>query len=218
MPLPKSLLCASCKHTYPDGWRRCPYCGYDEKRARKEAEAARIARASERPAQRDRGRGPRRRDGRPGDQGGASPTSTARPAAPRRESNSPSTQPRPQRRPPQRGGPAPEEKRVAAPRVADSAAVPVPEAAPGAKRPRRRSRRRGRGREDASRPVTAESGDQSAQPVRPRVAPPQTPPGETSDSGGEQKSPSRRRRRFRRRRGGRSGTPASSTPAPSDQG
>ena len=29
MPLPKSILCAGCKKTYPEGWKRCPYCGHD---------------------------------------------------------------------------------------------------------------------------------------------------------------------------------------------
>src|SRR5688572_32756205 len=29
MPLPKSILCTSCKKTYPEGWQRCPYCGYN---------------------------------------------------------------------------------------------------------------------------------------------------------------------------------------------
>src|SRR5260221_9651027 len=39
MPLPKSILCTACKHTYPEGWRRCPYCGQDELRARQDAPA-----------------------------------------------------------------------------------------------------------------------------------------------------------------------------------
>ena len=29
MPLPKSILCSACNKTYPEGWRRCPYCGHD---------------------------------------------------------------------------------------------------------------------------------------------------------------------------------------------
>ncbi|HEY8180949.1 MAG TPA: hypothetical protein VII32_01825, partial [Thermoanaerobaculia bacterium] len=37
MPLPKSILCSACKKTYPEGWRRCPYCGHDETRARQES-------------------------------------------------------------------------------------------------------------------------------------------------------------------------------------
>ncbi|MFZ2492047.1 MAG: hypothetical protein WA208_11230, partial [Thermoanaerobaculia bacterium] len=32
MPLPKSITCSSCKKTYPEGWKRCPYCGHDELR------------------------------------------------------------------------------------------------------------------------------------------------------------------------------------------
>ena len=34
MPLPKSVLCSSCRKTYPEGWKRCPYCGHDPARAR----------------------------------------------------------------------------------------------------------------------------------------------------------------------------------------
>jgi hypothetical protein len=29
MPLPKSILCNACKKTYPEGWQRCPYCGFN---------------------------------------------------------------------------------------------------------------------------------------------------------------------------------------------
>jgi rRNA maturation endonuclease Nob1 len=32
MPLPKSVVCTSCKKTDPEGWKRCPYCGHDELR------------------------------------------------------------------------------------------------------------------------------------------------------------------------------------------
>src|ERR1700682_5687697 len=39
MPLPKSILCTACKRTYPEGWRRCPYCGHDELRTRQDAPA-----------------------------------------------------------------------------------------------------------------------------------------------------------------------------------
>ena len=42
MPLPKSILCSHCKKTYPEGWKRCPYCGYDETRARAEAQQRRF--------------------------------------------------------------------------------------------------------------------------------------------------------------------------------
>ena len=36
MPLPKSILCSACRKTYPEGWKRCPYCGFDEVRARQD--------------------------------------------------------------------------------------------------------------------------------------------------------------------------------------
>jgi hypothetical protein len=39
MPLPKSILCNGCKKTYPEGWRRCPYCGHDEKSLKQDAPA-----------------------------------------------------------------------------------------------------------------------------------------------------------------------------------
>ena len=39
MPLPKSVVCTACKHTYPEGWKRCPYCGFDPVQARRNAEA-----------------------------------------------------------------------------------------------------------------------------------------------------------------------------------
>ncbi|HEV2719714.1 MAG TPA: hypothetical protein VG323_06820, partial [Thermoanaerobaculia bacterium] len=39
MPLPKSVLCSACKRTYPEGWRRCPYCGHDELRGKQESQA-----------------------------------------------------------------------------------------------------------------------------------------------------------------------------------
>ncbi|HEX6085733.1 MAG TPA: hypothetical protein VF266_14475, partial [Thermoanaerobaculia bacterium] len=41
MPLPKSILCTSCKKTYPEGWKRCPYCGHDELRIRQVRQAQR---------------------------------------------------------------------------------------------------------------------------------------------------------------------------------
>ena len=37
MPLPKSILCSACNKTYPEGWRRCPYCGHDELQIKQEA-------------------------------------------------------------------------------------------------------------------------------------------------------------------------------------
>src|SRR5712692_9941863 len=37
MPLPKSILCSACNRTYPEGWRRCPYCGFDELRVKQDS-------------------------------------------------------------------------------------------------------------------------------------------------------------------------------------
>ena len=42
MPLPKSVVCSHCKKTYPEGWKRCPYCGFDATRARSEAQQRRF--------------------------------------------------------------------------------------------------------------------------------------------------------------------------------
>ena len=39
MPLPKSVLCSACRKTYPEGWKRCPYCGFDELKHRQDAGA-----------------------------------------------------------------------------------------------------------------------------------------------------------------------------------
>ncbi|HEY5610907.1 MAG TPA: hypothetical protein VIL97_06860, partial [Thermoanaerobaculia bacterium] len=41
MPLPKSILCNACKKTYPEGWKRCPYCGFDPHQTRRDAESTR---------------------------------------------------------------------------------------------------------------------------------------------------------------------------------
>lgn len=42
MPLPKSVLCSACRKTYPEGWKRCPYCGHDELRQKQENQARRF--------------------------------------------------------------------------------------------------------------------------------------------------------------------------------
>jgi hypothetical protein len=42
MPLPKSILCSQCRKTYPEGWKRCPYCGHDEMRNKQEAQSRRF--------------------------------------------------------------------------------------------------------------------------------------------------------------------------------
>ncbi|MGH9456554.1 MAG: hypothetical protein ACRD2J_02825, partial [Thermoanaerobaculia bacterium] len=86
MPLPKSILCSACTRTYPEGWLRCPYCGHDPVRMRREADAARrlraklAARGGTRAAESQR---PGRGKGKPRP-GGRRPEQTGRPAAPRR--------------------------------------------------------------------------------------------------------------------------------------
>jgi len=42
MPLPKSILCKACKKTYPEGWKRCPYCGNNEIAGRQETQGRRL--------------------------------------------------------------------------------------------------------------------------------------------------------------------------------
>src|ERR1700757_2246442 len=104
MPLPKSIVCSSCKKTYPEGWKRCPYCGHDELRVRQDAIARKYmqrkvqefeqkpprpeARPQARRPQQEvegrpgRGRRRRRRGARPPAQGqgtGAPPPPTTRP-------------------------------------------------------------------------------------------------------------------------------------------
>jgi len=42
MPLPKSILCTNCSKTYPEGWKRCPYCGHDQIRLKQEGQSRRF--------------------------------------------------------------------------------------------------------------------------------------------------------------------------------
>lgn len=41
MPLPRSLTCSSCQHTYPEGWKRCPYCGFDPEKQKRDRQIER---------------------------------------------------------------------------------------------------------------------------------------------------------------------------------
>lgn len=42
MPLPQSIPCNACKRSYPEGWKRCPFCGVDPLQGKRDAENARF--------------------------------------------------------------------------------------------------------------------------------------------------------------------------------
>ena len=215
MPLPKSLLCVSCNHTYPEGWKRCPYCGYDEKKAKDEARVAREAArrnpvnakssAAGQDSQKRRGpQDPRRRRGgpKPGER-----TPESRPQEARREGRA-GNEPRRRGRRSEAG--------VKPPAVVEAASPAL--AAEPARRPARRRRGRARGGR------SAEAGSPGANaPRRPsgiqENAPPSAAastrpgPGEKGASAeGEGRSRRRRRPRRGRSRDGQPGDGSSSTP------
>src|SRR5687767_10466925 len=64
MPLPKSVLCSKCRKTYPEGWRRCPYCGHDELLGRREAQARRFMEKKVQEFEQRTGTGTRKREER----------------------------------------------------------------------------------------------------------------------------------------------------------
>lgn len=195
MPLPKSVLCRACSHTYPEGWIRCPYCGHDAIRLKREADASR------RLQDKLRGRHPEKGE-RPGRSKGKRPRPESRPtASPRPQEGRPSQRPQSQRQ-----GPVP--------------AQPVGERAPqeggGGGRNRRR-RRRGRGRgegQPAQGPAQQAASSARAQnPLPPRGAPSTPRPSESQPSGGPgEGTPRRKRSRRRRRRGGGRGPDGGSPP------
>jgi len=41
MPLPRSLTCNACKRTYPEGWLRCPFCGFDPQKQKRDRQIER---------------------------------------------------------------------------------------------------------------------------------------------------------------------------------
>src|SRR5205085_6102722 len=64
MPLPKSVTCSNCRKTYPEGWKRCPYCGFDEARAKQESQSRRYMQQKMREWETRTGKQPARRDER----------------------------------------------------------------------------------------------------------------------------------------------------------
>jgi len=210
MPLPQSVTCSACRHTYPDGWKRCPYCGHDPIQAKRDAEIARQARAAA--PQRGRQEQPRGKgqpragaQGRgPGQEGQRTrgprqdQPPAGRPGAPQRTSE-------PGSRPQQPGNAQPQ--RPAPNRPAENGVQKAPQEGDAARRSRR-PRRRGRRSGQPSSP-----GDAAAlQAASPRVEssdagvrPPEAPSGE----------PKKSRKRFRRRRrGGENKGPTGAPPGP----
>jgi hypothetical protein len=222
MPLPKSLLCVSCKHTYPEGWKRCPYCGYDEKKAKDDARVAHEA-ARRNPVQakspaalpdskKRRGpQDPRRRRGSPKP---AERITESRPEGPRAE------------RPRRRARAGSELRRRGQHPEASASAKSAPDAQPPApgspveqgRRPPRR--RRGRARGERS----AEAGSPNASPGRlpspaaenapaPTAGAAKPAQEEKGTSGGEGRSRRRRRPRRGRSRTGQPGEGSSTPPS-----
>jgi hypothetical protein len=213
MPLPKSILCTSCKKTYPEGWKRCPYCGYDEQQKRDDARTAKDmsrrvqAWAAQKSAQGEpvsdesaRGRRPdkpgrtRERGGRPG-------------SGQRRQGEQ---QQRPQQQRPQRGdgGLRPEARAGQGGGPAAPENQPRP---PEGTRPEGRKRHRRRGRARGDRPTsTGAQRESRSQSTGPQTSPPpRQPDAPPREEGG---GASKRRRSRRRRRGGSPGGGGAPTP------
>ncbi len=199
MPLPKSILCKACKKTYPEGWRRCPYCGNDELGGRQEAPGRRLMQQRVREWEQRFGKREERADkNRPRDSRGAA-------ARPRQD------------------GSRPRQQQVAASRPP----TVQPAERPAGRRRRRRGGRRGEGataHPPQQKPQVGQSPQAqrrpnprpAQQPSRrpnprttavPQESSPERPAGMASEGDG-----GRRRRRFRRRRRGGEGGGAPQPP------
>jgi hypothetical protein len=220
MPLPKSVLCTNCKKTYPEGWKRCPYCGHSESAQKAEAQSRRFMQQKLREWEQRTGR-PREEHsgerGRPHDRGERHPQRQQQGRVRGRDQRQPQSP-----RPPQPNQPRKEQQR--------QQTAQQPQQQPIAEGPRTGRRRRRRRGGDRSAPGAAQAGTPQPQQTRPTTNdrqqgmsrdqnPPRSAPGtETTPvarEGGDGER-SKRRRRFRRRRpggGGREGGPP--TPAPS---
>lgn len=221
MPLPKSILCNGCRRTYPEGWRRCPYCKFDPVEAKRSAELSRVT------AERDRKRrpqpssskrdDPRKPGGRPRPQRAAQQQRASGTEAAGSPTLNPQRQARRDRpvrpRPPQQPSPAKETTTTPVADATPERPIRTEGTAAAPRKRRRRGSRRGRG-------GAAVSGSESATAVVPtaEVRPenvqhsprPASAAGVSSDSemkeGGEA-ARKRRRRRVRRRRPGEGGNP-----------
>ncbi|MBK5258692.1 MAG: hypothetical protein JJE51_03805 [Thermoanaerobaculia bacterium] len=212
MPLPKSVTCSSCKKTYPEGWKRCPYCGHDEIRNRQEAQGRRFMQKKMQEFEQRTGKS-RVKDER-------HPSPTQRPPRERGD------RPQPGRGRGKRGGrpQPPQQRRDASPKQAQpdqkqeqQQRPPQSPQLPGSGSKRRR-RRRGGDRERGQ-TLLPENRPQQPQQTPHQPRPPQPPRAE-----GESQPPSRegggtrRRRRFRRRRpGGGGGGGGENSPPPKSE-
>lgn len=208
MPLPKSILCTACKRTYPEGWKRCPYCSFDPLQARRDADASRILqrqlqqRGRAFPGREQPQKSRAQRGSRPGRGDEKRPVTgveqTRRGAPPRPDERAAQPQQHEQRRGERRRGrdrrrrgaragqPTQEQQQIRGPRPEGNSESTTPRAAAAAQpqpRPPRPAReRRPQSSREEARPAVSEA-----------VAGP--------DSGDVKK----RRKRFRRRRRGRGG-------------
>lgn len=210
MPLPQSVTCSACRHTYPDGWKRCPYCGFDPIQAKRDAEIARQARAAA--PQRSRPEQPRGGKGQPRLTGQGRGRGQESPRQERPQQNRSAGRPAPQRAAdrgpgPRQPGNAQSQRPGGVPAVENS----IQKTAQGGDQPRRsrRSRRRGR----RSGPQGEAGAATTAQPALPRVDSPN--PGARPPEGPVGGEPRKSRKRFRRRRrGGENKGPAGPPPGP----
>ncbi len=194
MPLPKSIPCKACDRSYPEGWKRCPFCGYDETRERREnASLGRLKRrlaargislpeTGEKGRARPKGRDQRRRGGKPGVQ-------------------------------PQRGRGAGRPQPQGTPQPAETPEGQAPAPGTGRSRRARQRRRKRSGPQNPQQPQNQQRQPQQQQKPRPRPsprpgaegAPPSSPAPESKQDGARtegSEQQKRRRRRFRRRRSG----------------
>ena len=209
MPLPRSLTCTACKHTYPEGWCRCPYCGFDPEKEKRDKLVERVlSRKFPRYAEaiqrdRQRSRKPGRDEQRPGQ---PAPQQQGAQAQQQQGDAKIRGRRRRGRRRGQGGSVGPQVQTEGAPRAN------TPQAnAPGEGTQREAPRRELRPPQQQRPPRQPQAPQQNQQQVRPP-----RPPEQQGAAGAPEASDAarRRRRRVRRRRprpeGG--GTPPSSTP------
>lgn len=216
MPLPKSVLCSSCKKTYPEGWKRCPYCGYSESAGKLEAHGRRFMQQKLREWEQRTGR-PREDRPRPGERG-ADRSQKQRPGRVRDQRHQRGGKPQQKTEPQSQG------QRPPLPQHGQA----QPQSVEGRRTGRRRRRRGGGGGDhppqaaspnqpsprSQQHPQQRPSREANAPSVARDSAPREGNAGPARDGGGGGGERSRRRKRFRRRRrggagdGGEGGPPA----------
>ena len=207
MPLPKSVLCTNCDRTYPEGWRRCPYCGHDALRTRQDAQSRRFMQKKLQEFEQKTGKA-RRDEKRPAPptQRGPRPERGGQPKS-RRERD----RDRDRQRPRQRGERPQQQSQQQQPQQQQQQQRPPQQQQgqpqPGGERAPRGRRRRRRGGANRA-PSTTAPPAANATEVHTEPRPPR-PPGEGGGGG--------KRRRFRRRRRGGDGGGSGNPPAPPQQ-